>query len=56
MEVVDVMMVQAGITRQQATVALQAIIHFFRTHPAERLSKITEVIFNGKDERSKFLN
>jgi hypothetical protein len=53
---VDVMMAQAGITRQQASVALEAILYFVKTHPAEQLSRITEIIFNTKDDKTKSLN
>ena len=55
-EVVDVMMAQAGITRQQASVALQAILYFVKTHPGEQLSRLTEIIFNTKDQGTKSLN
>ena len=53
MQMIDFIMAQSGISRQQATIAFDAIVLYMRQHPTEPLHKIVGVLFgNEKDEEN----
>lgn len=56
LEMVDLIMAQAGINREQAAVAFDAVVHYMRLHPAEPLHKVFKVLFGRPDESNSSLN
>jgi hypothetical protein len=50
-DMVDFMMAQTGINRQQASIALDTIVHYIRKHPGEPFNKIVGYLF-GSDKES----
>jgi hypothetical protein len=48
---VDFMMAQTGINREQASIALDTIVHYIKKHPSEPLNKLVGYIF-GQDKES----
>ena len=48
-DMVDFMMAQTGISREQASIALDTIVHYIRKHPGEPLNKLVGYLF-GQDK------
>lgn len=57
LDMVDLLMAQTGISREQAVVAFNAVVLYMRQHPAEPLHKIFKMLFGqGRDESNHSLN
>jgi len=56
LEMVDLIMAQAGINREQAAIAFDAVVHYMRLHPAEPLHKAFKVLFGRDGETNRSLN
>jgi hypothetical protein len=56
LEMIDLIMAQAGINREQAVIAFNAVIHYMRKHPSEPLHKAFNVLFGVDGERNHTLN
>ena len=48
-DMVDFMMAQTGISREQASIALDTIVHYIKKHPGEPLNKLVGYLF-GQDK------
>ena len=54
MDMIDFMMAQTGISRQQAAVAFDTIVHYLRQHPGEPLHRVVGFLFGQeKDENGQ---
>jgi hypothetical protein len=56
LEMIDLIMAQAGINREQAVIAFDAVIHYMRKHPSEPLHKAFKVLFGMDAETNHTLN
>ena len=57
LDIVDYLMAGAGITRDQAAIAMDTIVHYVQTHPGEKLNKMIGFLFGGqKQEGTESLN
>lgn len=57
LDMIDFIMVQAGITRQQATIAFDTIVLYIKQNPNEPLHKVVKALFGqDKDEPTRTLN
>ena len=52
-DMVDVMMAQTGINKEQACVALDTIVHYIRKHPGEPFNKLMSYLFGNDKESGK---
>ena len=50
MDMVDFIMAQTGINREQATIAFDTIVHYIKKHPADPLHKLTGYLFGSEKE------
>ena len=50
MDMVDFMMAQTGINREQATIAFDTIVHYIKKHPADPLNKLTGFLFGSEKQ------
>jgi hypothetical protein len=56
-DMVDLMMAQTGINREQAVIALDTIVHYMKKHPLDPLNKIVSYLFgNDRDSGKGSLN
>jgi len=54
---IDFLMVQVGITREQATIAVNTIVRHMQKNPGDPLHKIVSAMFgNTNDEAGRSLN
>ena len=54
---IDFLMVQVGLTREQATIAVNTIVQYMQKTPGEPLHRIVTAMFgNNKDEADRTLN
>ena len=54
---IDFLMVQVGLTREQATIAVNTIVSYMQNTPGEPLHRIVSAMFgNQKDEAGRTLN
>ena len=54
---IDFLMVQVGLTREQATIAVETIVKYMQRNPGEPLHRIVSAMFGGNnDEAGKSLN
>ena len=49
-DMVDFMMAQTGINREQASIALDTIVHYIKKHPAEPLNKLVSFLFGQEKQ------
>ena len=56
LEMVDLIMAQAGINRQQASIAFDAVVHYMRQHPTEPLHKEFDMLFVRYGGKNQSLN
>ena len=49
-DVVDFMMAQTGLNRQQASIALDTIVHYIKKHPGEPLNKLVGYLFGQEKQ------
>ncbi len=57
LDMIDYMMAGAGITREQAMIAMDTIIHYVQLHPGEKLNRMIGYLFgHQKQDRSGSLN
>jgi hypothetical protein len=52
-DVVDLMMAQTGINREQAVIALDTIVHYMKKHPLDPFNKLVGYLFGGEKEDGK---
>ena len=55
-DVIDFMMAQTGINREQATIAFDTIIHYIKKHPAEPFNRLVGYFFSENDSNKSSLN
>ena len=54
---IDFLMMQAGLTREQATIAVNTIVKYMQNSPGEPLHRIVKAMFGGNnDEAERTLN
>ena len=54
---IDFLMVQVGLTREQATIAVNTIVQYMQKSPGEPLHRIVTAMFgNSNDEVGRTLN
>ena len=54
---IDFLMVQAGLTREQATIAMNTIVKYMQNSPGEPLHRIVKAMFgNNGNEAGRTLN
>jgi len=46
---IDFLMAQVGLTREQATIAINTIVQHMQNHPGDPLHKIVTAMFGGKN-------
>ena len=56
LEMVDLIMAQVGISRDQAAIAFDAVVHYMRQHPKEPLHKAFGILFGRDGEKNRSLN
>ncbi|HSB93288.1 MAG TPA: hypothetical protein VLC28_09235 [Flavitalea sp.] len=56
LEMVDLVMAQVGINREQATIAFDAVVHYMRQHPTEPLHKAFDMLFGRNEDKNRSLN
>ena len=55
--IIDFLMVQVGLTREQATITVDTIVRYMQKTPGEPLHKIVSAMFGGgSDEAGRSLN
>ena len=52
-DMVDFMMAQTGINREQASIALDTIVHYIKKHPGEPFNKLVTYLFGHDKENGK---
>jgi hypothetical protein len=56
-DMVDLMMAQTGINREQAVIALDTIVHYMKKHPFDPFNKLVGYLFgNDRDPDKGSLN
>jgi hypothetical protein len=50
---VDLMMAQTGINREQAVIALDTIVHYMKKHPLDPFNKLVGYLFGNDKESGK---
>jgi hypothetical protein len=53
LNMVDFLMAQVGLTREQATATIKTIVQHMQKHPGDPLHKIVTAMFGGKGESTK---
>ena len=52
LNMVDFLMAQVGLTREQATATINTIVQHMQKHPGDPLHKIVTAMFGGKNEHN----
>ena len=52
LNMVDFLMSQVGLTREQATTTINTIVQHMQNHPGDPLHKIVTAMFGAKDDRN----
>ncbi len=56
LNMIDFMMAQVGITREQATIAIETIVNHMQQTPGDPLHKIVTAMFGTNDDSKTPLN
>jgi hypothetical protein len=56
LDMIDYLMAGAGINKEQALVAMDAIVHYVQAHPGEKLNRMLNQLLRGKNDRSEAMN
>ncbi|HUR11720.1 MAG TPA: hypothetical protein VM012_10150 [Flavitalea sp.] len=52
LDMVDFLMASTGITREQAVIALNTIVHYVQLHPGEKLNRMIGFLFGGSKRQN----
>lgn len=53
---IDYLMAGAGITREQALVAMETIVHYVKAHPGEKINRVIDQLFGGRSNGKHLMN
>ncbi len=56
LDIIDYLMAGAGITREQALVAMETIVHYVQNHPGEKIHRVIGLLFGGKSDGREVMN
>lgn len=53
---IDYLMAGAGITREQALVAMETVVHYVQAHPGEKINKVISQLFGANNNERELVN
>jgi hypothetical protein len=56
LDIIDYLMAGAGITREQALVAMETIVHYVQNHPGEKINRMIGLLFGAKTDGTEAMN
>ena len=56
LDTIDYLMAGAGITREQALVAMETIVHYVQAHPGEKINRVIGQLFGGNNNGKGVMN
>ena len=56
LDIIDYLMAGAGVTREQAVVAMETIVHYVQNNPGEKINRVIGLLFGGKGDGREVLN
>ena len=56
LDIIDYLMAGAGVTREQALVAMETIVHYVQNTPGEKINRMIGILFGGKNDQREVMN
>ena len=56
LDIIDYLMAGAGITREQAMVAMETIAHYVQNNPGEKINRMIGLLFGSKNDGREVMN
>ncbi|MGZ5136126.1 MAG: hypothetical protein ACXWCG_13295 [Flavitalea sp.] len=56
LDMIDYLMAGAGITREQALIAMETIVHYVQPHPGEKINRVIGQLFGETNHRRDIMN
>jgi hypothetical protein len=56
LDMIDYLMAGVGITREQAWVAMETIVHYVQAHPGEKINRAIAQLFGGRNDGREIMN
>lgn len=53
---IDYLMAGAGITREQALIAMETIVHYVQAHPGEKINRVIGQLFGANNNGKEIMN